>query len=137
MLGHSHCAAGQVRGLMVQKIVVVPQLQFIVGRRHLLHDAAEAHLHGPDCSADHRDSPVAVRCQVVDVPVVDVYLQKTVEIPQLQLINKGFYIPVVAHWPSPMVQTVLRTIQIPQSLVDKVVAAPVMQFAGLSGRADR
>ena len=38
----------------------------------------------PDCSADHRDSPVAVRCQVVDVPFGDVYVQKTAEIPQLQ-----------------------------------------------------
>ena len=50
---------------------------------------AEAHSHGPDCSADQRDSPVAVRRQVVDVPVVDVYVQKTAEIPQLQLIYKG------------------------------------------------
>ena len=53
------------------------------------------------------------------------------------VINKALNIPVVAQWLSPMVQTVLRTIQIPQSLVDKVVAAPVMQVAGLSGRAGR
>ena len=33
------------------------------GRRHPGHDA-EADSHGPDCSADHRDSVVAVRCQV-------------------------------------------------------------------------
>ena len=43
----------------------------------------------------------------------------------------------MAQWLSPMVQTVLRTIQISQSLVDKVVAAPVTQVAGLSGRAGR
>ena len=89
---------------------------------------------GLDCSADHRDSPVAVRCQVVDVPVVDVYVQKTAEIPQLQLIYKGLYIPVVAQWPSPMVQTLVLTIQIPQSLDDKVVAAPVTHVAGRAGR---
>ena len=59
--------------------------------------------------------------------------RKLRQFQQLQLTNKGFYIPVVAQWLSPMVQTVLRTIQIPQLLVDKVVAAPVKQVAGLSG----
>ena len=37
------------------------------GRRHPCRDA-EADPHGPDCSADHRDSAVAVRCQVIDGP---------------------------------------------------------------------
>ena len=55
---------------------------------------------------------------------LDVHVQKTSEIPQLQFINKGFYIPVVAQWLSPVVQTVLRTTQVLQSLVDKVGAAP-------------
>ena len=73
----------QMRGLMVLKTVVVPELQFIA-RRRLPFRAAEAGPHGPDCSADHRDSPVAVRCQVVDVPVGDVDVQKTAENPQLQ-----------------------------------------------------
>ena len=44
-----------------------------------------------------------------------------------------FYIPVVTQWLSPMVQTVLRTIQISRS----PVAAPVMQVAGSSRRAGR
>ena len=48
----------QVRGFLVQKTVVVPQLQFIVGRRHSFR-AAEADPHGPVCSADHGDSAVA------------------------------------------------------------------------------
>ena len=61
----------QVRGLMDLKTVVVPQLQFIVGRRHSFR-SAEAVLHGPVYSADHRDSPVAIRFQVVDVPVMRV-----------------------------------------------------------------
>ena len=63
----------QVLGLMVQKTVVRPQLPSIVGRRHHLR-SAEADPLGPDCSADHRDSSVAVRPQVVDalVPVVQV-----------------------------------------------------------------
>ena len=61
----------QVRGLMDLKTVVVPQLQFIVGRRHSFR-SAEAVLHGPVYSADHRDSPVAVRFQVVNVPVMRV-----------------------------------------------------------------
>ena len=49
----------QMRGVVVLKTVVVPQLQFIEGRRHLCRDA-EADLPGPVCSEDHRDSPVAV-----------------------------------------------------------------------------
>ena len=61
----------------VLKTAVVPQLQFIACRR-LPFRAAEADPHGPDCSADHRDSPVAVRCQVVDVPIGDVTVQKTI-----------------------------------------------------------
>ena len=53
------------RGLWftLQKTVESPQLQFIAGHRHPVH-AAEA---GPDYSADHSDSLVAVRFQVVDV----------------------------------------------------------------------
>ena len=57
--------------------------------------AAEANPHGPACSENHRDSAVAVG-QVVDAPVVQVVpfvptgahgqtLQKTVEVPQMQL----------------------------------------------------
>ena len=42
----------QVLQSMVQKTVVVPQLQSIDGRRHSLR-SAEAEPHGPDCSADH------------------------------------------------------------------------------------
>ena len=52
--------------------------------------------------------------------VVDVDVKKTAETPQLQLINQG------EQWLFPMVQTVLRTIETPQWLVDKVVAAPVI-----------
>ena len=59
----------QVPGLMVQKTVEPPQFQFIFSRRHPLR-SAEADPHGPVCSADHRDSSVAVRFQVVDDPVV-------------------------------------------------------------------
>ena len=59
----------QVPGLMVQKTVVRPQLPSIVTRRHHLR-SAEADPHGPDCSADHRDSSVAVRSQMVDALAV-------------------------------------------------------------------
>ena len=48
----------QVCGFMVQKTVVVPQLQFLVGSRHSFR-AAEADPHGPVCSVDHGDSAVA------------------------------------------------------------------------------
>ena len=63
VLGPGRCARvvqRQVRGFMVQQTVVVPQLQFIAGYRHPV-SAAEADPHGPDYSADHRDSAVAVR----------------------------------------------------------------------------
>ena len=59
----------QVPGLMVQKTVVRPQLPSIYGRRHSL-SSSRGSSHGPGYSPDHRDSPVAVRFQVVDVPVV-------------------------------------------------------------------
>ena len=52
--------------------------------------------------------------------------RKTAEIPQLQLIYKGLYIPVVAQWLSPMVQTVLRTNQIPHYQGVQVVDIPVV-----------
>ena len=61
----------QVPGPELQITVDSPQLQFIVGRRHYLR-SAEAVPHGPDCSADHRDSSDAVRSQVVDALVVQV-----------------------------------------------------------------
>ena len=51
-------SAHEVRGSMLQKTVVVPQLQSIEGRR-LPFRGAVADSHGLDCSADHRYSPVA------------------------------------------------------------------------------
>ena len=59
----------QVRGSTVQKTGVVPHLQFIEGCRHPFR-GAEAVPHGPDYSADHGDSAVAVRFAAVDVPAV-------------------------------------------------------------------
>ena len=63
----------QVRGFLVQKTVVAPQLQFIAGRQHPLR-AANADPHGPVCSADHGDSTVAAYfggrcscCRVVQI----------------------------------------------------------------------
>ena len=46
----------QVRGQVVQKAVLVPQLPFIAGRRHPGH-GAEADSHDFPFSEDHRDSP--------------------------------------------------------------------------------
>merc|ERR1719284_1005822 len=55
-------------------------------------------------------------------------VQKTVEVPQLQFIDKVVDIPVVAQRQIPMVQTVQKTIEIPQlQYVDKVVDVPVVQ----------
>ena len=111
----------QVLRSMVQK-TVVQQLPFIESRRLSLR-AAEADPHGPDCSADHRDSPVAVRCQVVDDPIGDVHVKKIAEIPQLQS-TKVVDIPFVTQR---LIAMVLVTTEIPQLRMDKVVDAPIMQ----------
>ena len=56
--------------------------------------SAEADPHGPDYSADHRDSPVGVLLQMVDVPVVracrvsGAAVEKAFVLPQLQLVEK-------------------------------------------------
>ena len=79
----------------MQKAVLVLQLQFI---ETVSPRAAEANPHGPACTENYRDSAVAVG-QVVDAPVLLVVpgplsfqqvlmvqtLQKTVEVPQMQL----------------------------------------------------
>ena len=56
--------------LTVQKIALVPQLQFIDGRRHPCF-CAVAVTYGPACSENHRHSAVAVG-QVVDALIVQV-----------------------------------------------------------------
>ena len=90
----------QVRGFLVQKTVVVPQLQFIAGRQHPLR-AADADPHGPVCSADQGDSTVAAYL-VVDVPVAGscrfsgAAVEKPLALPQLQLVEKSviFSVPL-------------------------------------------
>ena len=61
------------RGLWfrLQKTAESPQLHFIAGHRHPVR-AAEADLHGPDYSADHRVSAVSRSYLLVDVPVMRV-----------------------------------------------------------------
>ena len=53
-------AQRQCFGQTVENSVMVPQLLFIGGRLPSFR-SAEADPHGPDCSADHRDSSDAVR----------------------------------------------------------------------------
>ena len=77
----------QVRVFLVQKTVVVPQLQFFAGRQHPLL-AANANPHGPVCPADHGDSTVAAYL-VFDVPVAGscrfsgAAVEKPLALPQL------------------------------------------------------
>ena len=84
----------QVRGFMVQKTVVVPQLQFIVGRRHFFR-AADADPHGPVCSADHGDYTVAAYfggrcpCCAGSCRFSGAAVEKTLALPQLQLVEKS------------------------------------------------
>ena len=82
---------------------------------------------------DHRDSAVAVRCKVVDVPVVVVDAQETVEAPLLQCVDKVVDIPVVTQRLIPMVQTVLKTIEIPLlHFFDKVIDDPGLRLVQVS-----
>ena len=98
----------QVRVLMVLKTVVFPKLQFTACRR-LPFRAAEAHPHGPVCSADLRGSPVAVRRQVVDVPILQV-----VQVVDISFVTQR------------LIPMVFVTMVIPRSLVD-MVKSPIMQ----------
>ena len=86
-----------VGGSMVQKLWLSrPQLQFIEHRRLPLR-AAETAPHGPPFSVDHRVSPLAVCCLVVDAPVMQVV----------------FHAVVVRQ--ARMVQTLLNSVEVPQS----------------------
>ena len=58
--GYISTSVSGVLWFRLQKTAESPQLQFIYGRRHSLR-AAEALPHGPDYSADHRDSADAAR----------------------------------------------------------------------------
>ena len=87
----------QVRGFLVQKTVVVPQLLFFVGRRHSFR-AADADPHGPVCSADHGDSTVAAyfggRCSCCRIVQI-LRCCRGEALTQLQLVEKSviFYVP--------------------------------------------
>ena len=76
-------------GQTAQKTVVVPQLEFFVGRRHSFRDA-EADPHGPDYSADHRVrfwwsmSLLCGSCKFSGAAV-----EKTFVLPQFQLVEKS------------------------------------------------
>ena len=87
---------------------------------------------GPVYSADHRDSPVAVRFQVVDALIFRVvqFLQvaETAVIPQLQFITVSTLF--VTQMLIPMV---LATMESPQLRVDGAADAPVMQVVQVIG----
>ena len=54
-------------------------------------------------------------------------VQKTVEIPQVQFLDKVVDIPVVVQRQVPMVQKVQKTLEVPQlQIIDKVVDIPVV-----------
>ena len=91
----------QVPGSMVQKTVVVPQLQLIVGRRHSFR-AAEADLHGFSllsrswrfCSSCLFWWSMSLLCESCRFSGAAV--EKTLALPQLQLVEKSdsFYCPL-------------------------------------------
>ena len=109
-----------------------------VWRRQTFPVVAQSLIPMAFCSADHRDSPVAVH-KVVEVPVALV-----VRVPQLPFVRRQscshsciswrkssrldvVLFPVVTQRPIPVVQPLWRTIEIPQSLFDKVDDVPGMQ----------
>ena len=115
----------------------VPQLQFIEGRRHpCLY--ADADPHGPVCSENHRDSPVARRhggrcpfragrsgshVQVVGGTVV---LPQFLHVEKIVVSFEVVDILVVTQRLFPMVQAFQQTIEIPQLFVDMAVEVPVV-----------
>ena len=133
----------QLLGSMVQK-TVVPQLPSIEGRRHSFR-AAEADPDGPDYSADHTDSAVAVlfvgRCPCCagradsQVPPWRRHscshscssLRKSVPVA-----NNHRCIPVGTQRQIFMVHAVQQAIEIHQMLVDKVADFLVVQVVQVS-----
>ena len=62
--------------------------------------------------------------QIIDVPVSQI--QETVEVPQMQLIDKAVDVPVVMRRQVPIVQKVQRTVEVPQArFIEQVVDVPV------------
>ena len=63
--------------------------------------------------------------RIIDVPVLQI--QETVEVPQVQFIDKAMDVPVVMQRQVPTVQKVQKTAEVPQvQFIDKVVDAPVI-----------
>eukprot|EP00971_Amphidinium_carterae_P052413 1031692-Amphidinium_carterae.1 len=55
-------------------------------------------------------------------------VQKTVEVPQVQIIDKVVDVPVTKERMCPMVSTVQKTVEVPQvQIFDKVVDVPVVK----------
>ena len=63
--------------------------------------------------------------RVIDVPVLQI--QETVEVPQVQFIDRAVDVPVVMQRQVPIVQKVQRTVEVPQARsTDKVMDVPVI-----------
>ena len=66
--------------------------------------------------------------QIIDMPVVvQRQVQETVEVPQLQFIDKAVDVPVVVQRQVPIVQKVQKTVEVPQAQsTNKMMNAPVI-----------
>ena len=63
--------------------------------------------------------------QIIDVPILQI--QETVEVHQVQFIDKAVDVPVVMHRQVPTVQKMQKTAEVPQvQFIDKVVDAPMI-----------
>ena len=61
---------------------------------------------------------------IIDVPVLRI--QETVEVPQIQFIDKTLDVPVVVQRQVPIVQKLQKTVEVPQTqFIDKVMDVPV------------
>ena len=80
----------------------------------------------------HRCSSWArLSCPLCATTIALVQLLITVEVPQVQLIIKVIYIPVVAQSLIPMALTVQQTIEIPRlQFLDKVMTCPLLGHTG-------
>ena len=65
--------------------------------------------------------------QIIDMPVMmQCQVQKTVEVPQIQFIDKAVDVPVIVQRQVPIVRKVQKTVEVPQALsTDEVMDAPL------------
>ena len=119
----------------VQETVEMPQVQFLDRVRgriveqtdvpvpHMMEKTIEVMKHNPQKHVQNHTVE-----QIMDMPVVvQRQVQKTVEVPQIQFIDKAVDVPVIVQRQVPIVRKVQKTVEVPQAQsTDEVMDAPVI-----------